>query len=278
MSVYDLRDSLTGENIYKENQYKIYKYTDDFYKLIKFKTLLRSAGYELESDKNKAEKGTVNCEKLDSNLRRTKSKIFELALCNNFTHFCTFTIDGKKYPRDDLKVYYKAFSKFLNNIQRTKGKLKYLLIPELHTDGQNWHIHGLMSITNENVLKPFEYQNKQKYNAKTRKKLKDLYDKGYLNFEEYEKKFGFCSFGKIKDKKAVSKYITKYIVKNIDEGYKNIDLNSKLYYCSKGLKTREEIKNGTISDNIATVYSDFENEYVMITELTKSQIQSLNII
>jgi len=271
------RDNLTGELIYKDNQFVLQKYTPDYYKLVRFKKLKRSAGFELPHDKEKSPKGSVNDEKLQNNVRRAKEKIFEYAMCNDWDYFCTFTINGKKHSRDNLNSFYKIFSQWLKNFQKKNGKVTYLFVPELHLDGQNWHFHGLIKFDNENILKPFDYLNKVKYNAKTRTKLKDLFEHGFLNWEEYENKFGFCSFGVIKDKEKVSNYIKKYITKNITDGHNNIKKNCKLYYCSKGLNCKEDIKKGDISANISTLTPDFENDYVMINILNKAQLQLLNL-
>lgn len=272
------KDSLTGEYIYKDNQFVLQKYTDNYYKLIRFKKLIRSSGYELPYDKIKRLKGSVNSEKLENNIRRAKNKIFEYAMCNDWDFFCTFTIDGKKYSRNDLNAFYKKFGQWLRNFQKKNGKVTYLFVPELHADGQNWHFHGLIKFDNGNILKAFQFENKAKYSLKTRLKLKELFEQGFLNWEQYEKKFGFCSFGGIKDKEKVSNYIKKYITKNISSGQKKIDKNCKLYYCSHGLKTAELIKKDDIPENISSIPADFENEYVSINILNKEQTINLFLL
>ena len=148
----------------------------------------------------------------------------------------------------------------------------------MHSDGQNWHFHGLIRFDDESILKPFDFNNKAKYNPKTRRKLKELFKEGYLNWEDYENKFGFCSFGVIKDKEKVSNYIKKYITKNITDGYNNIEKNCKLYYCSMGLNCKEVIKKGDISDNISTLTPAFENEYISLNTLNKKQAIQLGLL
>ena len=83
---------------------------------------------------------------------------------------------------------------------------------------------------------------------------------GYLDWEGYSKKFGYISLDKIKNHEACSKYITKYISK--DMSAKNRELNAKLYYNSRGLECAETIKKGTLSAN--NVLFDYENDYVKI--------------
>lgn len=268
VGVLAFRDSLTDELIYKDNQYSIQKYNDDYYRMICFKKLKRTAGYELPFDKLKCnKKGDVNEDKLKNNIYRAKGKIFEYALCNDWKYFCTFTINGDKYPRDDIKAFYKVFSKWLLNYQRSHGKIKYLIIPELHKDKKNWHFHGLMDIDSNLLTKFIADKHPDK-----------LVNSNYKNWEDYEKKFGFCSFGIIKNSEACSKYITKYVTKNLyndDKTVNKIALNQQLYYCSKGLQTKEIIKAGNVVADIPAftdIKFDFENDYVKLKSFNKETI------
>ena len=83
-------------------------------------------------------------------------------------------------------------------------------------------------------------------------------DKVY-NWLAYAKKFGFCDLERIHNPEAVSKYITKYITQDLAKSV--TEINAHQYYHSRGLKTAEVIKKGTMSANIVP---DFENEYCRI--------------
>ena len=88
-------------------------------------------------------KCSVNDSKLNDNLSRAKSHVKELALCNVWDFWCTFTIDPQKYDRYNLKDFQRDFSEFIHNYnRRTKEeqKVRYLLVPELHKDGA-LHMH-----------------------------------------------------------------------------------------------------------------------------------------
>lgn len=206
---------------------------------------LREAGFETE--KKYTQKATVNEEKLDTNISRARSAIFELAYCNPWELFITLTIDQKKYNRHDLKKYYRDFSKWLQNYNRIHGtSIKYIFIPERHKDG-SWHMHGLI------MGLPLEQLQMNAY--------------GYLDWIEYKEKFGYCSIDKIRNHEAVSKYITKYISKDLGDCVK--ELNAKMYYCSKGLERSTIIAKGTLSANNVPTW-DYQNDWVKVKWIDSS--------
>jgi len=197
--------------------------------------VLRKKGFD-----NKASfiKGTVNEEKLDNNISRTRSTIFELAICNKWELFITLTLNEKKYDRKDLEKFQKDLAQWFRDYSKKHQiKIRYLLIPEQHKDG-SWHFHGFLQGL------PMEH-------LKTNKN-------GHLDWFPYSDKFGFCSIDKIKNHEAVSKYVTKYISKNLSDCVKG--LNAHMYYCSKSLNRSEVMKKGTLSAN--SIPWDYENDYV----------------
>lgn len=213
------------------------KYNENLYKLTQHKKSVLQKGFELGRKRIVG----VNTEKLDNNLSRAKAKIKEYGLCNDFEFFVTLTIDPKKYQRNNLKEYYKDLGQFLSNYKKNHGsKIEYVLIPEYHKDEENFHMHGLF----KGILP--KHLAKNKY--------------GYLDWEQYSKKFGFMSIDLIKDKDKVSSYITKYINKSMSETIKK--LGAKSYYNSQGLKTAIEIKRGTLSANSIPKIYDYENDYI----------------
>ena len=51
-------------------------------------------------------------------LSRTKSKIFELALCNSWEWFATLTLNPEYHDRKDLKSYKARLSTWIKNYNR----------------------------------------------------------------------------------------------------------------------------------------------------------------
>ncbi len=79
------------------------------------------------------------------------------------------------------------------------------------------------------------------------------------NWPTYAKAFGYVSISKIISLESVSKYITKYISKDLLKT--KIDLNNHLYYASQGLKRAELLYIGRLTQDLD---EDFSNDYVKI--------------
>lgn len=181
------------------------RYDDEYYKLIHVASVRKKGFVPVEDKKEKICTGEVAAtdrlsrDKLDNNLSRTKSKIFELAYCNHWDWFFTGTIAPEKGFRDNLNLFKKKLGQFLNNYNKRNPDypVKYILIPEQHKDGC-WHIHGLLTGINP----------------------KDLYTNanGFLSWRQYDKAFGYMSISAVKDKTRCAAYITKYITKDVGQG------------------------------------------------------------
>lgn len=213
----------------------------------------RTSGYE-DDEQKPVKKGTVNDEKLLNNISRAKSKVKELSICNDWNWFFTGTLDSKKYNREDLEKYHKDLTRWIRNYNSLNDiKIKFIFVPELHKDGKSWHMHGLLSGLPIEHLKRFKIGDKMgKYIAEKVKKGEEVY-----NWEKYFKKFGFCDLEPIKDHDRVCNYLIKYISKDL---YKSVtELGAHSYYCSRGLKRAERIKEGYMSwENIKPTY---KNDY-----------------
>lgn len=216
---------------------------------------------EKEKELELKEKGS---EKFLNNIARAKAKVFEYATCNEWQWFVTFTLDKTKYDRFNLKLFYKDFAKFLNNYQVRYGLVfTYILVPEMHIDGA-WHMHGLLSGLPKNHL----------CNFTPGVHPQNLIDNGYKYWPLYEKRFGFCSFGAIRDSKAAGAYIVKYIGKGFAD--RKNDVGDHLYYCSRGLQKSEVIAKGAISPIYLRDFQYcFENDFVKVVWLSDIQDETI---
>ena len=202
--------------------FNIYKYNNQLYKIVHFprpRCLVASEGVD------RSQKG--NDHKLDAAVSRARKTVLELALCNPWDWFCTFTLDKEKYNRYDLEKFHKDFTQWIRDQRKKTGApIRFLLVPELHEDGA-WHIHGLMHSVPD--LISFDY-----LRSELGWRVPDkLIGRDFFCWMAYHKKFGFCSLGAVRDPVAVSHYIAKYVTKSMEKS--GIDVGKHMYIPSRGL-------------------------------------------
>lgn len=223
---------------------------------------LKTSGIEL--DDIEYVRGTVNENKINESILRSKSKIFELAFCNPWDWFFTGTINPNKQDRTDLELFHKQLTQWLRDYNKKyKLNIKFLFVPEKHKDGKSWHIHGFI------YGLPVEHLVQFQVGDKMGKGLADKVMQGDIvyNWQAYFNRFGFCDLEPIRNHEAVSKYVTKYINKELANSV--TELNAHTYYHSRGLKFAELIKKGTmIWEDIAPTY---ENDYCSVVWLDYSE-------
>jgi hypothetical protein len=213
---------------------------------------------DIQGDNNMSPPSEAKKQRLACNLSRARSTIYELALCNDWDYFFTFTLDPKKYDRSDLKTFKKDLSRFFRKYRENhKINVKYLLVPEQHKDGINWHMHGFLIGLPEGHLRKFTFDEQLPYYI--RYKLEN--NKPVYDWKAYRIKFGFCNIEPIRDLEASAKYVTKYVSKSMDNGI--IQANGHLYYASQGLNRAKVTASGYYNPQQAVDF-DFENEHVLL--------------
>lgn len=256
---------LLKDTKYTYDQYvlKVFGYGENKRIKLIHMNVLRNEGVEDENDKGKVR--GVNSEKLEESICRTRSKIFELAFCNPWSWFFTGTLDPKKYDRTDLKKFHSDLTNWLRQYNRYHGtQIKFLLIPELHSDGKSWHMHGFFYDLPQEHLTRFQIGDRMgKALAEKVKNGDEVY-----NWSAYQKKFGFCDLEPIRNAEAVSKYITKYISKNLATSV--TELNAHMYYHSRGLQFAQTIKKGSMSTAI-DIEPSYSNDYCTVYWLPYSE-------
>lgn len=199
--------------------------------------------------KNKAEKWSWNTydEKLDNNVSRAKTQIYNILSFNEFYFFYTQTISSI-YNRSDLNTLVRKISDITREIRKKDKDLKfyYLYIPEYHLDGCSWHIHGFLS---KDYIK-YMYLNKN----------------GFYSLSCFND-IGWNSVSKINNYAACCKYAVKYATKDL---LKSRGKGERLFYCSQNLIRRNLIKCCTTSQ-IAPIHFKYKNEYVFKTDCTEKE-------
>lgn len=158
-------------------------------------------------------------DKAKENKSRAVQKVYDYAKCNDFTWFCTFTLDPKICDSFDYDIASKELAKFRKWLSREQ--IQYIFVPEQHKSGA-WHFHGLLADG---------LQLKQAVNAKTGEVIPEVYN--ILNYHS-----GFTTATKIKDKNRINTYITKYLTKEM-----SVPSGRKRYWCSTGLSLPKEVKD-----------------------------------
>lgn len=243
--------------------FNIYRY-GDIIKVVYLKTCpaIKTGERSKKSKiKGKAENAEQSAERFAQSLSRTRARIFELAACNEFTHFCTFTQDKEKRDRFNLTEFREDFAQLVRNLNRSRAagdKIKYLLIPEKHKKG-GWHMHGFLKGLTPDDLRLFTLD--EKLPQRLRKQLKEgakIYD-----WTRYRRSFGYFTCTEIENGTAAAKYITKYVTKDVAETVRKS--GAHLFFASQGLKGRKKLEWRSF-DKCPVDNWDFENDFVKVKE------------
>lgn len=186
---------------------------------------------------------------VESSIKRTRTTLSDLCLCNKFDLFCTFTFDPKRFDSKNLLSCRRYMNTWIRNAKsRHSPNLKYLIVPELHKSGAI-HFHALFSGF-EGCLK----DSKHTANGRTVYNIKNW-------------SFGFSTAVKIDNIMAVSSYIRKYITKDM-----LLLPGKKRYFCSQDLIRPTKETNKIISwlrkvpSDKVQFSSDFDCQYFTISK------------
>ena len=144
---------------------------------------------------------------LEESKRRAKCKVTDIALCNQFTHMFTWTLNGEKIDRYDKEEVYKKVRTFLSNMTQRKG-FRYVCIPEFHTQKEGEeapaiHMHGLCVLGDVQVAPSIRPDGSQR-----------LTDSGRPIFNMIDWQWGFSTVVPLDaDYERAIGYVTKYITK-----------------------------------------------------------------
>lgn len=186
-------------------------------KMLKQKQIkIASPHGEYDPDELTEEKKADNLKRRSS---RIKTDVFDLAVCNEWSHFVTLTLDPDKFNDvTDLNECGAKVGKWLNNYKRYDDKFRYVLIPERHKSGA-LHFHLLAYFGQLELLSPVLYD----VNGKG-KRFKQLDDgKGHLTFNIDHYGLGYSSAIELYEgdnyaKRRTASYLTKYITKELLKG------------------------------------------------------------
>ena len=216
-------------------KYFLYNYNENMSKLVKLR-FCRNKGFEsIKINK----KNIVDKEEIKRiSLSRTKKNIKEIALCNEFDYFLTFTINSKSCDRYSLDDCQNKLKKLIKAYKRKYNNFSYIIITEKHKDSA-FHFHGLCKGLSDIDI----YINKN----------------GYISSHFFDD-LGFNSFSKIKDYNKCCNYITKYITKDCVKNSHN-----QIYICSRGLKRANRVELNAFIES--SIHWDYTNDFCCIKNI-----------
>lgn len=173
----------------------------------------------------------------DRSMRRAKTEIKDIILCNKFDMFATFTFNGDEkniekfgytvHNRQDPNELKVVMAKWLKAQRRKYGRFEYIIVPEFHKDGRSLHFHALFNGYKGNLTDTGHLNN----------------SRVVWNIDNFN--HGHSSIVKIrqtaKDIGRVSSYLTKYVTKDMPTfGSK------KRYWCSTRFERPEKSLNAPL--------------------------------
>lgn len=148
-------------------------------------------------------------------MSRTVNKVYHLARSNIWEWFFTLTFDPKKVDSFNYEECVKKLKSWLDTIRRFSPDIKYIIVPEKHESGR-FHFHGLFAgCENITFIESGHYT-----------KSGDM----IYNIGNY--KLGWSTATRVKDNAKVTKYISKYITKDLCA----VSFGRKRYWASRNLE------------------------------------------
>ncbi len=152
---------------------------------------------------------------IKSSANRAKNKVYEYCRANDWEWFITLTFDPNKIDSTNYDLVTQKVSQWLKNMRKDYAPdLKYVMVPELHSDGRKFHFHALFSNVGTMSFK----------DSGTSCSTGKIYNLG--NY-----KLGFTTATEITDSKKASNYLSKYITKELCA----LTPSKKRYWNSKNL-------------------------------------------
>lgn len=155
-------------------------------------------------------------------LSRTKQKINFYGRCYIWEWFITLTFDPSKCDRTNFNQCMKRIRNWLQNLrQKFAPNLKYLCVPELHSDLTSWHAHILLADTGN-----IKFTDSGHCDPNTAASI--------FNLPQW--RFGFSTATRITSTHRVTTYIMKYVTKES----MFLAKNAHKYYVSNNLPRPKE--------------------------------------
>lgn len=188
-----------------------------------------------------------------SSVARTVNNIYMLSRSNSWDWFVTLTFNPEKVDSFNYDDCTKKLSKWLQNCKRVAPDMKYLVVPEKHKSGR-YHFHGLFADCYELGFIDSGHKTKN--------------DETIFNIGKY--RLGWSTSTAVKDNERVTKYICKYVTKDLVENTPN----KKRYWVSKNLE-RIKPQDTMVSYEKLDAVKQRLAPYIKHAKLSGNDIQSV---
>lgn len=172
---------------------------------------------------------------------RTLNNLYYDARSNHWDWFVTLTFAPDKVNRYDYDACTKKLHNWLSNCRKICPDMRYIVVPELHKDGA-YHFHGLFS--------KCENLGFVDSGVRDKKSGKPIY-----NIGKY--RHGFTTATRVQDIEKVSKYICKYITKELCSA----TFGKKRYWKSRNLE-QAEVTEMTLKETDKERLLEILQEYI----------------
>ena len=188
---------------------------------------------------------------LRSSMGRTTNKVYYLARSNDWEWFFTLTFNPEVVDSFDYEACTKKLSNWFIVMRRMCPDMKYLVVPEQHKSGR-WHFHGLFAGCDALGF------------VDSGKKTKD----GEVIYNVGKYRLGFSTATRVRDPRRVTRYIGKYITKDLCA----VTKGKKRYWCSRNLSQAEIEKKYYAPGELPVILEQLRD---MATSVTSSTSEGL---
>lgn len=171
---------------------------------------------------------------LSISLNRSKQNLIGILRANRWDYFITFTFNPRLVNSDNYYEVCINAHRYMDNLRKNYcPDLKYVLVPELHKDGEHYHLHGVIGNTDGLQLR---------VSGKTDKH-------GHIIYNIPSWKYGWNTATEVEHTGKVSNYISKYITKDTEHLLKG----KRRYWASHNCILREECCDTLLVDDYMEV-------------------------
>lgn len=185
----------------------------------------------------------------------------DIALCNHFEYFFTWTLDGRLIDRYDPKIIYPKVHHFLNNAVRRKN-FAYVLVPEYHKKKHGEtapaiHMHGLCILGDVPIIRALNKAGKPFSNKRGRPIYHmPTWTWGYSTCVPIDHQY-----------ERTTNYLVKYITKSEDKSFGKWYLSSRNIIKSPEIITLDYIPYDQFRDR-GKLESHVQNEFEIYEGVT----------